>query len=271
MDEVLDRTSSILILGGSGYLGKSLIKELETRKIAFGQIKHSMTHYEMKEIIVSNSPAFIVNLASTSGMASQEMSYQGNYVYPLSVLRLVTDNLGSKFKWIQIASYWELQIPFGRNTPYAIHKLMFRTELEEVSLKNGFLTCSLILPHIVGRDEHQLRLTQQLIKAKNSKTMINLSSGNQYLPILHITDSINAIMKTLTSHQILCSATPAWYGRLRTLSEKILGEELSYLLNFNESCKSPDADWLTVDFPEAIENFIPGYNLDMIIDDISKE
>ena len=66
MDEVLDRTSSILILGGSGYLGKSLIKELETRKIAFCQIKHSMTHYEMKEIIVSNLPLNIENLCITS-------------------------------------------------------------------------------------------------------------------------------------------------------------------------------------------------------------
>jgi nucleoside-diphosphate-sugar epimerase len=261
----------IAILGSSGYLGTNYRKHLHRLRIPFFPIYHNQSKTEIEKLIIRNAPEYIVNLAATHPNETFEKSLFGNFEYPMHVLRSAKKVLGNNFKWIQVGSYWEFQVQLGRNSPYALHKYEFRQAIQEMSEVDFLKSTSLILPHIVRGGEDVKRLSNQLSNAKKTQTVIKLSTGTQYLPVLHVSDAVGAVTLSLRTDQTLCSAPPVYYESVMDYAKLILGTDFEYLIEVDLNKKSVDADFAKLIFPEKVLGFKPKIGIEVILNELRKD
>jgi nucleoside-diphosphate-sugar epimerase len=264
------RSTCIAILGSRGYLGRNYTARIKSLGVDFFPIYHSQSRSEINQLLESNRPNYIVNLAATDPFENSENSLIGNYLYPLEVLKSAKSVLKGSFKWIQVGSYWEMQVEAGRNTPYAVHKRRFRNIIPEMQDTSFFEATSLILPHLVCGGEDSNRLSYQLSNAKNNQAVLKLSSGTQFLPILHVLDAVDAIGLSLESHQNLCSAVPIYYERVIDYARLILGKDYNRLVEVDPNWKSVDSGFPRVVFPERVSGFVAKRSMELILKELRK-
>jgi nucleoside-diphosphate-sugar epimerase len=215
----------IAILGGRGFIGSAITRELSKKHIFFivqPELKNTL------DSLIVFKPDVIINACASLPSASEIESRIANFDYPLSVFELILEKLTYSFTWIQIASYYELELPLGRNDPYTKHKFEFRNLLEiECNSKNKVLR-TLILPHVIGKGERPNRLVGTAIKSIRENQELHLENPNIMLPILIIDDAIRALAEFLENDQSIAYAIPIWYGSNRRLIQVIreyLGKE----------------------------------------------
>lgn len=206
----------ILILGSSGFIGRKLIQKLQADNI-------SLLLYERLDVDIDNKileycPTIVINCTASKGDANFEDSFDANVAFPLKVLKLMS-RLKHRISWIQLSSYFELQIRYGRTDAYAFHKATIGRILQG----NFKETCDvkfLFLPHIVNIDAKPYSLFSNLDKAYSGKKITLSTSGEQYIPILHLDDAVTAICSVLLAPPKTYFAEPVWYGSLAELLDE---------------------------------------------------
>lgn len=255
----------ILVLGSHGYIGRQLIEILEKSENSFIRIARTSDIKVSSDAILNFKPTHTINLASSKLWATPEESIDGNFNFPSQILKNCIES-GEQFtKWIQIGSYFELQVELGRMDNYSRDKSAFRKHLEASSKDGNFSSTSLILPHVVGYKENEKRLNSILKEVLIQKKPIDLTSGLQFLPILHLDDACQAIMSSILTNQSFCSAKPVWYGRVYEYVLSLIDEENHHLLKFKPGVESVDAKFPKLDFPPQVKNFAPNKTFEMIV------
>ena len=105
----------ITVLGSNGYIGTNLINKLQNKvelQLVSRDNSEKMT-FSDKDLNV------IINLSSSKISDDSAISYESNFNFQRKIL---IDNEKKRFLWVQIASYYELQIAHGRSDSYSTHK-----------------------------------------------------------------------------------------------------------------------------------------------------
>lgn len=184
-------------------------------------------------------------------------SLEANILYQMNCLRLISQRRDTPFKWIQIGSYYELQIEFGRRDNYSVHKAMCRTLLERAHEERLIDLTTIFLPHVFGPDERPNRIVSSLKTKLNRSEEVTISSGEQYIPLLAVQDACRATSAAIATDQLICSATPIWYGRVLELAELIRGEIQKGSIFADPNLVSADAKHPKVVFPPKVSEWEP--------------
>lgn len=219
----------LLVLGGRGYIGKNLLESLPP-SFEVIQINNSSINYQILE---NTNIDIIVNLCASKVTATEQESLKSNYYLQRSIINSLSSK---KLKWIQISSYYELQIQYGRSDYYSLHKAMLRDFLKDWSNSNSnFRYSCLFLPHIFGKNESSNRLIPSIRKLNQGEKTL-FGSRNQQIPLLHIQDAINSIVLAADINETYLSAPPMWYGKLQTLiEESVKNSEILKLVEYDET------------------------------------
>lgn len=245
----------ILLLGSNGFIGRGIGLNLE--KIhELRRINRDTSLFDL--FTTGEEFDFIINCASSTASADSKRAKENNFSYPSTILRNVRTR-----HWVQIESYFQLQIPMGRRDAYTIEKQKFSHYLEKV--ENSRLVPSihhLYLPHVFGEGERPERLIASAISSFRNFRPLETSSGSQQLPILHISDAVLGITKFLESPNKSAACTPFWYGSVKQLIELIGSQFPEVQVMHGRKADPIDSNFPKVEFPKAVENWVPQMQLD---------
>ena len=251
----------VLILGGNGFIGKHLkfLLEAENEVHVFNRIMESP-----EESLRVFRPTVIINCTASASNATFHESLEANVLFQAQFLNELSRGCNSETRWIQISSYFELQIPYGRSDNYSTHKA-FCSQLLRSAEQDGILSLvNVFLPHIVGPGETPNRLFPSLLREVGSGRNLSLSSGSQFVPILAIWDCCKVIELAITCSPGTYSASPVWYGRLTELVEEFLPLIGKGAVEFRENIKSVDSDFPKVDFADRMPNWKAQFDMAQI-------
>jgi len=256
----------ILILGSHGYIGRNLVKYLEPRaEICF----HNRKLTSIAEALDSFKPTVVVNSSASRLNDGFAESLDANFLYQVDCLKkLLSSN--SSLIWIQLSSYYELQIPFGRNDFYSTHKKFFTDLLEDLESRKLINLRNVFLPHVFGLDEKSTRLIPSIKRAKQKLSRVEFSAGQQFIPILHVDDACSAIWKAIDSGQSTSSASPIWYGRVRELIDLLLEPQHQSLVQFDAKRIEVDDSFPKIQFPKAVSGWNAQYQIENLIQEFSE-
>lgn len=239
----------ITILGSNGYIGTNLIDKLQNKaelQLVSRNTSEIMTFSE-KDINV------IINLCSSKISDDHATSYESNFNFQKKIL---IENEKKHFLWIQIASYYELQMAHGRSDSYSTHKTEFRKFLNEWEGDHeNFTYKCLFLPHVFGRNESRDRLIPSLKKLNLGKVTV-FGSKDQFIPILYVDDAIAAIVLVIDANQKISMATPIWYGKLNELVKATVKNEYIHKLSIFHENKQ-EYSGAKIDLPQPLVGFSP--------------
>jgi nucleoside-diphosphate-sugar epimerase len=245
-----DLKMNTLILGSNGFIGKKLCNELsKNHKVTEVNRNTDLGELASKNIYFD----CIINCASSKPTANISESQSSNYDFPIRILK--NFEFGN---WIQLESYFQLQIPMGRSDAYTLDKNLFSAYLDaHCTYLNTLKVSHLYLPHVFGDGDRPGRLINSAISAIVSNLEFDTSCGNQYLPILHVDDAISGILHLIEYPQSVSSCTPFWYGQVKDLLNL-----LTVALKFGQInyCRLPDpidANFPKVEFPPSLSSWNP--------------
>jgi nucleoside-diphosphate-sugar epimerase len=250
----------ILLLGRNGFIGKHLYDSLVDKYDVI-----DITDKKEKNRIEDISPDYVVNLCASAPNSNFNDSFDANVFYPLGILKKLLINRKNNLKWIQIGSYFELQIEFGRNDYYTLHKNIFQKLITDLEISNKLLsTHTIILPHITGPGELESRLFPTMRRLnKNNTSWEKFSNGNQFLPVLHVSDACIAISQFLVSNQKFSSAQPVLHLRVREIiNECVINADR---IIFDKDLNPLDSNYPMVKFPENVIGFKPNLEAKALI------
>jgi nucleoside-diphosphate-sugar epimerase len=239
----------ITILGSNGYIGTNLINMLNN-KVELQLV----TRNNSEKVTFSDKDLnVVINLCSSKISDDPAISYESNFNFQRKIL---IENEKKQFLWIQIASYYELQIAHGRSDSYSTHKTEFRKFLNEWEGEHKTFTHKcLFLPHVFGRNESGDRLVSSLKHLNLGKKTV-FGSKDHYIPILYVDDAIAAILLVIDANQKISMATPIWYGKLSELVRSTVTNESIFELSVFQGNKQ-DYSAVKIDFPQPLVGFNP--------------
>ncbi len=252
--------SVIWILGASGFIGQR-IKDFFPTDTEVHLISHTNKEWDLIP-----RPNCVVNLASSPPDANEETSIVANYMFPKSIFNYLESNDEEKIKWVQAASYFELQCEYGRNDFYSLHKLKFRKWLTFQNESKEFALVNIFLPHIFGPGERNNRLIPTAKSTFQKNEEFVTSSGQQFIPILHVNDACTAIVAATKSSQSNCSALPIWYGMVKDLVQIIHSGIGSGSIKIDAKRHSVDEHYPKVSFPDKVNGWSANHCLNSIFD-----
>lgn len=243
----------VLVLGANGFIGGNLIPALRE---VYEVIDFNRQVDSIEEVVSSKFPDFVINCSASKANAHAMNSFEANIEFQMACLKILLKQTKESFKWVQVASYYELQIPFGRTDNYSLDKQICRSILHRLE-KDGFIKLTTIfLPHIFGKGENSNRVIPSIIRNLQNGQIAEISQGKQFLPILSVEDCCSAIIAAIQTDQLICSATPMWYDRVENLASIIQNAISKGVLQINTNNKSVDNSFLRVEFPPTVKNWI---------------
>jgi len=256
----------VLVLGGNGFIGKHLISTLSA---TYEVIEFNRQVDSIEDVLAKKFPDFVINCSASQANANVIDSFEVNIEFPMNCIKLLLKNNDKPFKWIQVASYFELQISMGRNDNYSLDKQICRSLLHRLE-ENGFIKLTTIyLPHIFGEGENTNRIIPFLIKNLRGGQIAEISQGDQFLPILGVEDCCSAIVAAIHTDQLICSATPIWYGRVRILATIMKNAIDKGVLKIDSNNKSVDNALPKVEFPPEVKNWTAKMAFDDFVSQLS--
>lgn len=250
---------TVLLLGSSGFIGKALGLKLERiyelvkvdRKTDLETLFKSDQTYD-----------FIINCASSSPNADSNQSHESNFLYPKQFFANVSTR-----NWIQVESYFQIQIPLGRVDPYSIEKQRFSEFLDkEASTQNSPQIHHLYLPHIFGEGDRPERLISAVVSSFRSGEDFQTSTGSQFLPLLHLSDAVEGIARFMDNPTRSASCSPFWYGSVKELLDLISAQFSRVRVLYGRKPNPVDVDFPRVVFPQSVEGWQPKMQLNEFLE-----
>ena len=249
----------VLLLGSSGFIGKSLASKIETlHQLVKVDRETNLEALFSSEMIYD----FVVNCASSAPTAHSSQSHESNFKYPMQFFNQI------KFEhWIQIDSYFQLQIPMGRNDPYSLDKQRFSTFLDaEANSRICPAIHHLFMPHVFGEGDRPGRLVSSAVSTFAMANTLESSSGSQFLPLLHISDAVSGIVKFIENPTATAACPPFWYGNVRELIELIASQFYEPRVIYGQRQDPIDARFPRVEFPQCVEGWQPKMQLNEFLE-----
>lgn len=249
----------VLLLGSRGFIGKALGLKLERI--------HELVKVDRKtdlETLFKSDQTYdyIINCASSNPNAGLNQSHEDNFLYPKQFfVNALTKN------WIQIESYFQIQIPLGRVDPYSTEKQRFSEFLDlEAATQNLPKVHHLYMPHIFGEGDRPERLISAASTSFRSGEDFQTSCGSQFLPLLHISDAVDGIARFIENPTTCASCSPFWYGSVRDLLELISAQFLGTRVLYGRKPDPVDIDFPRIEFPQSIEGWQPKMQLNEFLE-----
>jgi nucleoside-diphosphate-sugar epimerase len=249
----------ILLLGSNGFIGKHLGAHLE----GSNQVTKVNRTTDLEELFNSGeSFDFVINCVSSKPNSDSIESNSSNFEYPSQFLR------GIKSKhWIQIESYFQLQISMGRQDFYTLDKQRF-SELLDANTKNQLAPVihHLYLPHVFGEGDRAGRLISSAKSSFIRREIFETSNGLQFLPLLHISDAVLGIGQFIENPTGEAACTPFWYGRQKDLLDLMASQFDDTRVLYGYRPDPIDASFPRVEFPKSIDGWQPKMKIDGFLD-----
>jgi nucleoside-diphosphate-sugar epimerase len=244
----------VLLLGSNGFIGNALGLKFEN---IYDLVKVNR-ETDLEDLIKSEQNYdFIINCASSSPIADSNQSHESNFLFPKQVFSKISTK-----NWVQIESYFQIQIPFGRVDHYSIEKQRFSEFLDvEAATQNLPQIHHLYMPHIFGEGDRPERLISAAVASFRSGEDFQTSYGSQFLPLLHISDAVDGIARFIENPTKSASCSPFWYGSVRDLLELIAAQFTGVRVLYGLKPDPEDADFPRVEFPQSVEGWQPKMQL----------
>jgi nucleoside-diphosphate-sugar epimerase len=205
-----------LITGGFGFTGRVLVKRLISQgeipllilraerikdaQIYFGEKIRALT---LDEFLDSETNDYkvkrVFHLATMyeySPTIEQIPSLiDSNITFPI----LLAEKIKSKSNppsWVNVSTF--MQHYEGKSyfptSLYAATKQACEDLFEYFQVSNQIKVKTLVFPNIYGEDDGRQKLVNLLISSIRENNMINLSSGNQVMDLLHVSDAVDGLL-----------------------------------------------------------------------------
>lgn len=246
---MLDR---VLLLGANGFIGTYLRTYLANEYEVLVIDRHLGN---VEDQIRALKPDIVINCSASLPNANFFDSLSANVLYQIQCLKIVSSGKLTPIKWVQVGSYFELQIEFGRKDNYSKHKTLCRTILEQADAQGVVDLQTIYLPHVFGSGENPKRIVPFLREGLQKDLKMTISSGEQYLPLLSVQDTCTAIALAIETDQEACAATPVWYGQVKELAALMQKTINSGSVILDKSIESVDAHFPPVQFPPSVKGW----------------
>ena len=249
----------VLLLGSSGFIGKALGLKLE-RNYELVKVDRKT---DLETLFKSDQTYdFIINCASSSPNADSIQSHESNFLYPKRFFAKVPT-----WNWIQVESYFQIQVPLGRVDPYSIEKQRFSEFLDkEASTQNSPQIHHLYLPHIFGEGDRPERLISAAVSSFRNGEDFQTSIGSQFLPLLHLSDAVEGIARFMDNPTKSASCSPFWYGSVKELLDLISAQFSGVRVLYGRKPNPVDVDFPRVVFPQSVEGWQPKMQLNEFLE-----
>ena len=244
----------VLILGGNGFIGRHLKSSLgnDYEVILFDRQTQSL------EATISESfPNIVINCSASNANATVLESFEANIEFQMECISLLLIRSMSTIKWVQVASYFELQIPMGRQDNYSLDKQICRSIFHRLEQDGLIELTTIFLPHVFGDGENPNRIIPSITSRLENGQICEISRGEQFLPILGVEDCCSAIRSAILTDQLICSAEPIWYEQVKLLASKMEEAISRGVVQINQEKMSIDNSFPKVDFPPKVKDWIP--------------
>ena len=238
------KKKSILIIGGTGFLGFSLAKQCIRKNFSTFSIskfkpnknrKLSKVKYlfldiknfkKLKEKLQKYKFDYVVNCGGYVEHKNKKEIYNNHYKGCVNLFNFFKDKKLSLF--IQIGSsseYGNVKVPHKESylgRPKGIYgkiKLNATNFLIEKFYKNKFPVVIVRFYQLYGPFQDYNRFIPQLIKASVTKSLFFTSPGNQFRDFLHVDDAINALFKLILSRNLSGQIFNIGYGKAYKLKK----------------------------------------------------
>ena len=249
----------IILLGATGFIGKSLSSYLENDHQVVKVKRSTSLEYLFK---ADQTFDFVINCVSSKSSSSSSESNISNFEYPKKFLEKVQTK-----HWIQLESYFQLQIPMGRRDSYTLDKQRFSQHLDTtVNTESSPMIHHLFLPHVFGEGDRPERLISSAILAMKRGQKFETSTGTQFLPILHKLDAVKGIASFLDHPTSVAACHPFWHGQVRELVTEIAFVFKAPQIAFGQKSDPIDVNFPQVQFPDNVINWQPKMQVSEFLD-----
>lgn len=291
----------ILLTGGSGFLGRFVLKELVSRGFSFDDIfvvrskEYDLTDYNsVCRLYQDTNPSIVIHLAAEVGGIGANMANPGRYFYSNMSMGLNLIECGRKFgidKFVQIGTvcaYPKIcNVPFAEediwsgypeetNAPYGVAKKALFVMLDAYKKQYGLKSAVLVPCNLYGPYDNFDQASSHVIPALIRKfyeakrdgidSVICWGDGGATREFLFVTDAAKAIAESLFK---IDDPYPINLGGGLEISIKDLAERICGLLKFegkiNWDSSKPNGQprrFLNISRAEKLLGWKPLVNLD---------
>jgi nucleoside-diphosphate-sugar epimerase len=249
----------ILLLGSNGFIGEHLGMHLEASHLV---TKVNRTT-DLEELFnLGESFDFVINCVSSKPNSDSIESNSSNFEYPSRFLRAIKSK-----HWLQLESYFQLQISMGRQDFYTLDKQRFSEFLDANSkIQSEPIIHHLYMPHVFGNGDRAGRLISSAKSSLIHRETFETSNGFQFLPLLHVSDAVLGISHFIENPTEEAACTPFWYGRQKDLLDLMASQFHDAHMNYGLRPDPIDASFSRVEFPKSIDGWQPKMKMDEFLD-----
>lgn len=214
--------TSLLLLGSTGFLGRSVFRELlpltklehellisqntaaeaMIRLTRFGPDSIKTEAFDLDEANgLPYSNVVVVNCASSRRSQDETISKLGNYDFPKRILEALSRNQNSRIHWVQFETFWQYSKSGLPDPTYVFWKNQFGSELEAFSLKPQITYQKVVLPHLIGPDDGLNRFLPRIFLKLLKGEDVVLNSPNEKFHLTDARDVAKWLVSTIRNHE----------------------------------------------------------------------
>jgi nucleoside-diphosphate-sugar epimerase len=228
----------ILVLGGSGFLGKKLINKMGQQSIELHTAVRNVPlsiqrncNYILIEDLEKGSSSIPLEFDVIINVAMKRSSkrlpvpdddlWQLNYEIPINIIRRYSNQ---KTLVINTSTYIQNYKGIKGQTveTYGATKELLSSALKSDADEGLYRVLDLYLFTLYGPGDRETHLVPLLLSAIKNKTVVSLSEGKQLLNLLYAQDAVDSIVGAITSSKKGYSAYHLWEPVYFTVRDLVL-------------------------------------------------
>ena len=231
----------ILITGGTSLIGKSLINDLKffyelhliKRSKMYKKVKNknivtyflnTSSHKKIYDIFKRENFFCVIHLASNTKKIHNQSDIKpmidSNLIFGSYILDAMSKNKSKYF--INVGTYWQFYKKESAVNFYSATKNAFQEIINYYTDKYNLTSISLILFDVYSPNDNRKKIFQIVSENANKNKKTFLSTGNQKMRLLHISDVVQAFKVALKviSQKKLSNRHSIFYLTCKTFSLK---------------------------------------------------